>query len=52
MFEKFKQYAPHFEGEAQPESAARDVLSVIEKSSLANGDGGAYISHLGTKQWL
>ncbi|KAI8937031.1 hypothetical protein NX059_006251 [Plenodomus lindquistii] len=49
---KFQRYAPHFAGPATPEDAVKDVLSVIEKASLANGDSGNFISHLGTKQWL
>jgi hypothetical protein len=49
---KFAKYAPHFKGPIQPEESAIAVLSVVEKASLANGDGGAFVSHLGTKQWL
>ena len=52
MFEKFKLYAPHFTGLSTPEAAVKDVISVFEKASLARGDGGSYVSHLGTKQWL
>lgn len=52
MGAKFMQYAPHFTGPAQPEDSVRDMLKVIENVSLANGDAGAFISHLGTKQWL
>jgi hypothetical protein len=52
MAGKFAAYAPHFQGGSKPEDAVRDVLKVVEKSSLANGDGGAYLSHLGNKQWL
>jgi hypothetical protein len=52
MFGKFRKYAPHFTGESEPESAIKDVISVIEKSSVAAGDGGSFVSHFGTKQWL
>jgi hypothetical protein len=52
MIMKFQKYAPHFEGPSQPEAAVKDVISVFEKANVANGDGGAFISHLGTKQWL
>jgi hypothetical protein len=52
MAGKFAAYAPHFTGGSKPEDAVSDVLKVVEKSSLANGDGGAYLSHLGNKQWL
>ncbi|KEF51701.1 uncharacterized protein A1O9_12336 [Exophiala aquamarina CBS 119918] len=49
---KFKRYAPHFEGPATPEASVKAIISVFEKSSIAKGDSGAFISHLGTKQWL
>lgn len=49
---KFQQYAPHFEGPASPSEAVRSVLNVVEKSSLDNGDGGAFLSHHGNKEWL
>jgi hypothetical protein len=49
---QYKQYAPHFTGPARPEDAVRDVISVWEKASVENGDGGAFVSHLGSKQWL
>lgn len=48
----FAQYAPDFKGPATPESSVKDVLSVINKSSVANGDGGSFVSHFGNKQWL
>jgi NAD(P)-dependent dehydrogenase (short-subunit alcohol dehydrogenase family) len=49
---KFAKYAPHFRGPAQPEDAVRDVLKVVEDANLEGGYGGAFISHLGNKQWL
>ena len=52
MVGKFVQYAPHFKGPATPESSVKSVISVYEKASVAGGDGGSYVSHLGTKQWL
>ncbi|KAI8625029.1 hypothetical protein F5Y19DRAFT_467414 [Xylariaceae sp. FL1651] len=52
QIEKFKRYAPHFTGPSTTESAVKDVMSVIRKSSVENGDGGAFLSHLGTKRWL
>jgi hypothetical protein len=52
MAGKFAAYAPHFTGGSKPEDAVNDMLKVVEKSSLANGDVGAYLSHLGNKQWL
>jgi hypothetical protein len=52
MGEKFIKYAPHFTGQSLPEDAVKDVLSVVEKASLGNGNGGSNVSHFGTKQWL
>ncbi|GAP88448.1 putative short chain dehydrogenase [Rosellinia necatrix] len=49
---KFQQYAPHFKGPARPEDAVKAVISVWEKASIENGDGGAFVSHYGNKQWL
>lgn len=49
---KFQQYAPHFKGPITPEESVKKVISVYEKASVANGDGGSFVSHLGTKQWL
>jgi hypothetical protein len=49
---KFVAYAPHFTGPLTPEESVKAVLDVVEKASLANGDGGAYLSHFGNKQWL
>lgn len=52
MMQKFQVYAPHFTGPASPEDSVKDVLSVAEKASVENGDGGSYVSHFGNKQWL
>ena len=52
MFGKFQAYAPHFTGPSTPESSVKDMMSVIEKASIAAGDGGSFVSHLGNKQWL
>lgn len=49
---KFQKYAPHFQGPMTTEASVEHVISVFEKASLANGDGGSFVSHLGTKQWL
>ncbi|KAJ5971881.1 Short-chain dehydrogenase/reductase SDR [Penicillium vulpinum] len=48
----FVKYAPHFQRPLTPEESVAAVLSVMDKASIANGDGGAFISHLGNKQWL
>lgn len=49
---KFRAYAPHFTGPVPPENAVKDILAVIEKSSVERGDGGSFVSHKGNKQWL
>ncbi|KAH8705765.1 hypothetical protein BGW36DRAFT_285335 [Talaromyces proteolyticus] len=49
---KFSKYAPHFVRPLTPEESVTAVLSVSRKASIANGDGGAFVSHLGNKQWL
>lgn len=49
---QFAAYAPDFKGPGTVENAVRQVRSVWEKASLENGDGGAFISHFGNKQWL
>jgi len=52
MMTKFQQYAPHFQGPMTVEESVKAVVSVYEKASIANGDNGSFVSHLGTKQWL
>ncbi|KAG8164530.1 hypothetical protein KVR01_006448 [Diaporthe batatas] len=52
MVASFQKYAPHFKGPLTPEESVKQVISVYEKASLANGDGGSFVSHFGTKQWL
>lgn len=52
VFGKFNAYEPSFTGESKPEDAIKDVLSVIEKSSVEAGDGGSFVSHFGNKRWL
>ncbi|KAK4060850.1 transcriptional regulator family: Fungal Specific TF [Trichoderma aggressivum f. europaeum] len=49
---KFAAYAPHFKGPISPEESVRHVLSVIDKSSVAGGNGGSFVSHFGNKQWI
>ncbi|KAG7149601.1 Short chain dehydrogenase virK like protein [Verticillium longisporum] len=51
LTEKFNKYAPGTKPKT-PEAAVVKVLEVVYGSSLENGRGGAYISHLGTKRWL
>ena len=52
MISKFGAYAPHFKGPMSAEESVKAVLGVVEKASLEDGYGGAFISHLGNKQWL
>jgi hypothetical protein len=52
MVAKFATYAPDFKGPDTPQDSVRAVLSVMEKSSIENGDGGAFVSHFGNKQWI
>lgn len=49
---KFQSYAPNFKGPVSPEESVKDVISVYEKASVANGDAGTFVSHFGNKQWL
>ncbi|PYI11203.1 NAD(P)-binding protein [Aspergillus sclerotiicarbonarius CBS 121057] len=52
MLKSFAEYAPHFQGPSTTEAAVRDVLSVMNQSSVGNGDGGSFVSHYGNQQWL
>ena len=49
---KLVTYAPHFKGPISPEESVRHVRSVWEKASIEGGFGGAFVSHLGNKQWV
>ncbi|KAJ5780272.1 short chain dehydrogenase (AtsC) [Penicillium paradoxum] len=49
---KLVKYAPHFKGPITPEESIRHVRSTWEKASIEDGFGGAFVSHLGNKQWL
>lgn len=52
MFAGFRSYAPHFKGPASPEVAVQSVMKIVENASVEKGDGGAFLSHYGNKQWL
>jgi NAD(P)-dependent dehydrogenase (short-subunit alcohol dehydrogenase family) len=52
QFQKFLAYAPHFKGMDSPDAGIRKVISVIERASIEDGFGGAFISQNGNKQWL
>lgn len=49
---KLVTYAPHFKGPITPEESVRHVRSTWEKASIEGGFGGAFVSHLGNKQWV
>ncbi|GAW17413.1 hypothetical protein ANO14919_068700 [Xylariales sp. No.14919] len=49
---KLKIYAPDFKGPISTVESVQHIRSVMEKASIENGDGGAYVSHLGNKQWV
>jgi hypothetical protein len=53
LLQKFLAYAPHFRGPSTPEDAVKAVISVWEKASIENGNGGAFLSHRGEHgNWL
>ncbi|KAI0390142.1 NAD(P)-binding protein [Xylariaceae sp. FL0594] len=52
LLASFARYSSTFKGPDTPANAIRDVLSVIDSSSLEKGDGGRFLSHFGNKQWL
>ncbi|KAJ5952400.1 uncharacterized protein N7479_010813 [Penicillium vulpinum] len=52
MLGAFARYAPDFKGPTPPETAVKDVISVIEKASAKGGDGGSFVSHFGNQRWL
>ncbi len=52
MVTKFLEYAPHFKGPLTPEESVTAVRQVIENASIEKGNGGDFLSHLGTKKWL
>ena len=49
---KFATYAPHFTRMLTTEESISSILNVIDQKSVAGGDGGKFISHLGNQQWL
>ena len=48
---KFELYSPGFQP-LSPENAAKSILAAIERSSLAGGYSGSFLSHNGTKRWM
>ncbi|KAF2763856.1 NAD(P)-binding protein [Teratosphaeria nubilosa] len=51
MTAKIAQYAPHFTGPITPEESVRMQMAIIDKATVETF-GGAFVSHLGNKQWL
>ncbi|KAI1432413.1 NAD(P)-binding protein [Xylaria sp. CBS 124048] len=49
---KFQKYQPNFKGPVKPEVAIKAVINTWENASIEKGHGGAFLSHLGSKQWL
>jgi NAD(P)-dependent dehydrogenase (short-subunit alcohol dehydrogenase family) len=43
---------PHWPGPLTPVESAEMVLKVLHDFSLEKGNGGAFVSHFGNKQWL
>lgn len=52
MMAKFAEYAPYFTGPITAEASIKAMLSVIDNVSIAAGNSGAFLSHLGNKTWL
>jgi hypothetical protein len=52
FFGKLATYAPDFKGPVPVNEAIPVIRGAWEKASIESGHGGAFISHLGTKQWL
>jgi hypothetical protein len=49
---KLATYAPEFRGGTPVDEAILVIRSTWEKISIESGFGGAFISHLGNKQWV
>ncbi|KAI0543305.1 NAD(P)-binding protein [Xylaria curta] len=52
MVEKFKHVYGDQVTTVTTETSVKNVLSVIERSSVLNRDGGSFVSHKGNKEWL
>ncbi|KAE8823867.1 hypothetical protein P3342_012494 [Pyrenophora teres f. teres] len=48
---KMQKYAPHFKGPITPEESVGAVRKVWENATVER-DSGAFVSHLGNKQWV
>jgi len=52
LVEKFKAYTPNLTPPNSPEGAADGIMKLVYQSSLEKGNGGSFISHNGTQNWL
>lgn len=52
MAGQFAMYAPDFKRPLTVKESIEDILKVLGEKNVENGDGGAFVSHLGTQQWL
>ena len=49
---QFAAYAPSFKRPLTPVESIGQMLKVLAEKIVENGGGGAFVSHLGTQQWL
>ncbi|KAH0841660.1 hypothetical protein AYO21_01106 [Fonsecaea monophora] len=52
LVQKFLKAAPNFPGPMTPLESVEQVLKVVDSKSVENGDGGAFMSHHGNKNWF
>lgn len=52
MVHQFAKYAPSFKRLLTTEESVTAMVRVLFEKSVVNGDGGAFVSHLGTQEWL
>ncbi|KAH7302815.1 hypothetical protein B0I35DRAFT_485630 [Stachybotrys elegans] len=52
LAKKFMAFAPDFRGPSTPDVACKAVVNVWESCSIEKGNGGAFLSHHGDKNWL
>ena len=52
MASKFAAYAQHATAPITTQESVSLMLNLFERSSIEKGNGGAFVSHFGNKQWL
>lgn len=52
MASKFAAYAQHATAPITPQESVSLMLDLFERSSIEKGNGGAFVSQYGNKQWL